>query len=52
MISRCIEFDDCRWNGVRVTSDVVKLLKPFVEFVAICPEIGIGLGIPREPVRV
>jgi uncharacterized protein YbgA (DUF1722 family)/uncharacterized protein YbbK (DUF523 family) len=52
VISRCIEFDDCRWNGVRVTSDVVKLLKPFVEFVAICPEIGIGLGIPREPVRV
>lgn len=52
VVSKCIEFDDCRWNGVRITSDVVKLLKPFVEFTPVCPEVEIGLGIPREPVRV
>ncbi|MBP1908838.1 uncharacterized protein YbgA (DUF1722 family)/uncharacterized protein YbbK (DUF523 family) [Methanolobus bombayensis] len=27
-------------------------MKPFVEFVDVCPEYDIGLGIPREPIRI
>lgn len=52
VISRCIEFDSCRWNGLRISSDAVKLLKPLVEFFPVCPEMEIGLGMPREPVRI
>lgn len=52
VISRCIEFDSCRWNGLKISSDAVKLLKPFAEFIPICPEVEIGLGVPRAPVRV
>ncbi len=52
VISKCIEFEACRWNGLKISSGVVKLLKPFVEFVPVCPESEIGLGVPREPIRI
>ncbi len=52
VISKCIEFESCRWNGLMISSDVVKLLKPFAEFTPVCAEMGIGLGVPRSPVRV
>jgi uncharacterized protein YbgA (DUF1722 family)/uncharacterized protein YbbK (DUF523 family) len=50
--SKCIEFDACRYNGVMVPSPVVRLLQPFVEFHPVCPEVEIGLGVPRDPVRI
>ena len=52
LISQCIEFEHCRWNGQMISSDVVKLLKPYVTFVPVCAEVGIGLGVPREPIRI
>jgi uncharacterized protein YbgA (DUF1722 family)/uncharacterized protein YbbK (DUF523 family) len=52
VVSKCIEFEHCRWNGLIIASDVVKLMKPHVELVPVCPEVEIGLGVPREPVRV
>lgn len=52
VVSRCIEFDHCRWNGMIISSDVIKLLRPHVEFVDVCPEVAIGLGVPRDPIRV
>ncbi len=52
VVSRCIEFDHCRWNGLMIASDVVKLLKSHVEFIPVCAEVEIGLGVPREPVRI
>ena len=52
VVSKCLEFDHCRWNGLKISSGVVKLLKPFVEFIPVCPEMEIGLGVPREPIRI
>jgi uncharacterized protein YbbK (DUF523 family)/uncharacterized protein YbgA (DUF1722 family) len=52
VISRCIEFDKCRYNEQSIKSDFVKDLKPFVEFKKVCPEIEIGLGVPRNPIRL
>jgi len=52
VLSRCIEFDKCRYDGQIVSSDFVKKLIPYVEFIAICPEVEIGLGIPRNPLRL
>ena len=51
-ISRCIELEHCRWNGLRVSSDVVKLIKPYVDVVTTCPEVEIGLGVPRDPIHL
>ena len=52
VISKCIEFDSCRYNGQMISSDFVKQLKSFVEFIPVCPEYEIGLGVPRDPIRV
>ena len=52
LISKCIEFDKCRYNGQMISSDFVKKIKNFVEFIPICPEYEIGLGIPRKPIRI
>jgi uncharacterized protein YbgA (DUF1722 family)/uncharacterized protein YbbK (DUF523 family) len=52
VVSKCIEFDNCRWNGLRISSEVVRKLKDHVEFLAVCPEVEIGLGVPRDPIRI
>ncbi len=52
VVSKCLGFAACRYNGLSISSDVVKALEPHVEFVPVCPEVEIGLGIPREPIRV
>jgi uncharacterized protein YbgA (DUF1722 family)/uncharacterized protein YbbK (DUF523 family) len=52
VVSRCLGFAPCRWNGLTISSDAVSLLKPFVDYIPVCPEMEIGLGVPREPVRI
>ena len=52
VISKCIEFDTCRYNGQMISSDFVEKLKSFLEFIPVCPEFEIGLGVPRDPIRV
>lgn len=51
-ISRCIEFDHCRYNGDVISSDLVRRLKEHADLVPICPEVEIGLGVPRDPIRI
>jgi len=52
VVSRCIEFEPVRWDGSLIKSEFVDSLKPEVEFIPVCPEVEIGLGLPREPVRI
>ena len=52
VVSRCIGFDHCRWNGDMVTSHIVDQLKEFVDFVPVCAEMEMGLGVPRDPIRI
>jgi uncharacterized protein YbgA (DUF1722 family)/uncharacterized protein YbbK (DUF523 family) len=52
IVSKCLEFDECRYNGDVIHDPVVKRLQPFVQFYPVCPEVGIGLGIPRETIRI
>lgn len=52
LLSKCIEYDKCRYNGQMISSDFVKKLKTFVDFKPICPEVKIDLGIPRKPIRI
>lgn len=52
VVSKCLGFEACRWNGVVIDDPFVAALAPRVEFMAFCPEAEIGLGIPRDPVRV
>lgn len=50
--SKCIEFEYCRYNGNIISSDIVRLMKDYMEFKPVCPEVEIGLGIPRDPIRI
>ena len=52
VVSRCIEFEPVRYNGQMMTSDLVRRLRPLVKFIPVCPEVEVGLGVPREPVRI
>ena len=51
-ISKCLGFDHCRYDGQTIESEFVDSLKPYVEFRPVCPEVEIGLGIPRKPIRI
>ncbi|MBD3195292.1 MAG: DUF1722 domain-containing protein [Candidatus Lokiarchaeota archaeon] len=52
VISKCIEFAYCRYNANIISSNIVRLLKDYVEFIPVCAEVEIGLGVPRDPIRI
>lgn len=52
LVSKCVEFAACRYNGQSVPSAEIRALKPYVNFIPVCPEVEIGLGVPRNAVRL
>ncbi len=50
--SKCLEFEACRYNGVMIPDPFVRKLIPLADFYPVCPEMEIGLGVPRDPIRV
>lgn len=52
VVSRCLEFDKVRYDGQVIHSRIVRDLEPFVDFIKVCPEVEIGLGVPRETIRI
>ena len=42
VVSRCLGFDACRWNGEMIRDAFVESLKPHVDFVTFCPECETG----------
>ncbi len=49
-VSKCLEFEACRYNAVMISNEFVRHLKDYVDFVPVCPEAEIGLGTPRPTV--
>ncbi|MCS7155707.1 MAG: DUF523 domain-containing protein, partial [Bacteroidetes bacterium] len=47
LVSRCLEFDAVRYNGERIPDRIIRELMPHVEFVPVCPEVEVGMGVPR-----
>ncbi|HOT90959.1 MAG TPA: DUF523 and DUF1722 domain-containing protein [Anaerolineae bacterium] len=52
VISKCLGFAACRYNGVTIPDAFVKQLEPYVTYLPVCAEMEIGLGVPRDPIRV
>lgn len=52
VVSRCLGFEPCRYDGSILRERLITLMEPHVEFVDLCPEAQIGLGTPRLPVRL
>jgi uncharacterized protein YbbK (DUF523 family) len=52
-ISACLLGQEVRWDGGHKRDRaVVELLGPLVEWIPVCPEVELGLGVPREPIRL
>jgi uncharacterized protein YbgA (DUF1722 family)/uncharacterized protein YbbK (DUF523 family) len=52
VISRCIEFEAVRYDGGMIKSPFVEQLLPHIDPVTVCPEFDIGLGVPRDTLRL
>ncbi|HJR61157.1 MAG TPA: DUF523 and DUF1722 domain-containing protein [Vicinamibacterales bacterium] len=52
-ISACLLGQEVRFDGGHKQDDfLTKILGPHVEYVPVCPEVEIGLGTPRETLRL
>jgi uncharacterized protein YbbK (DUF523 family) len=52
-ISSCLLGDEVRFDGGhKHDTRLTQSLAPFVEWVRVCPEVEVGMGVPREPVRL
>jgi uncharacterized protein YbgA (DUF1722 family)/uncharacterized protein YbbK (DUF523 family) len=52
-VSSCLLGQEVRFDGGHKRNDFLTgTLGGFVEFVAVCPEVDIGLGIPRDSLRL
>ena len=52
VISECLEFEPCRYDGARIRCDLVNALAPHVQYRPVCPEVQVGLGVPRDTIRL
>tara|TARA_Y100000590_G_scaffold3036_1_gene4050 strand:- start:29 stop:961 length:933 start_codon:yes stop_codon:yes gene_type:complete len=52
LISKCLEFEACRYDGKIINNKNIKKLIKHIIFKPVCPEIEIGMGIPRNTIRI
>lgn len=52
VVSRCLGFDACRYDGQMVPSRFTEALSRHAEVRTVCPEVEIGLGTPRDTIRI
>ena len=52
-ISSCLLGDEVRFDGGHKRDPfLAETLAPYVEWVRVCPEVEVGMGVPREPLRL
>ena len=52
VVSKCLEFEACRYNGDVISDATVRNLQPFVTYIPVCPDVEIGFVIQRETIRI
>jgi uncharacterized protein YbbK (DUF523 family) len=52
VISRCLGFEACRYNGEMIPSPWLQELASKAKLITVCPEVEIGLGVPRKPINL
>jgi len=52
-ISSCLLGDEVRFDGGHKRDTfLTRVLDPYVEWVRVCPEVEVGMGVPRETLRL
>jgi uncharacterized protein YbbK (DUF523 family)/uncharacterized protein YbgA (DUF1722 family) len=52
VVSRCLDLEPCRYNGAVIETPLVRRLEGVMDLVPVCPEVELGLGVPRPPIRL
>ena len=52
VVSKCLEIEACRYNAQIIRAPFITTLAEWVDLRPICPEVEIGLGTPRDPIRL
>ncbi|MFL7790630.1 MAG: YbgA family protein [Anaerolineae bacterium] len=52
VVSKCLGFEHCRYNGEIIAAPLVQKMVPHADFVVVCPEVESGLSVPREFLRL
>ena len=52
VVSKCLGFAACRYNGQTIPDRFLEKLSPHADLLAVCPEVEIGLGIPRDTIHI
>ena len=52
VVSECLYGTKCRYDGQGYNDKVIQSLKDYVDIQTVCPELAIGLSIPREPIKI
>ena len=50
VISRCLNIEPVRYNGGIINDEFSKKLLDYVEYITVCPEVDIGMPVPRPTV--
>ena len=48
VVSKCLGFENCRYNGQGSSIKLIDLLGEHVDFYTVCPEVEIGLSTQRS----
>ena len=51
-ISSCLLGHRVRYDGGHKREPLLRMVGKFVEWIPVCPEFEVGMGVPREPVRL
>ena len=52
-ISACLAGERVRWDGTdRLRQRIVDVIGAMAELVRVCPEVELGLGVPREKIHI
>lgn len=52
VVSQCLGFAPVRYNGAIIEDDAVREIARVANILQVCPEVGIGLGVPRDPIQI
>lgn len=52
VVSSCLNKEKCRYDGSHSPCKALEDLREYIDVVPVCPEMGIGLKVPRDSIRI
>lgn len=52
IVSKCLDFQKCRYDGQGYNNETVSTLKEHADIKVVCPEVEMGLETPRNAIRI